>query len=117
MSFVGMAGGMEERLVAERGLPFHGLPAKPLVGRGLPGKVKALTTLAGSNLTARDLIRKLGADVVLGTGGKASGSTFARCVARNSRTFASASRAAGSLYSSQWPKELRPGCTIAKLKP
>src|SRR3982750_253439 len=29
VSFVGMTGGMEERLVADRGLPFHGLPAKP----------------------------------------------------------------------------------------
>jgi len=69
VSFVGMAGGMEERLVADRGLPFHGLPAKPLVGRGLLGKAKALATLAGSTLTARDLIREVGADVVLGTGG------------------------------------------------
>lgn len=72
VSFVGMTGGMEERLVADRGVPFHGLPAKPLVGRGLLGKVKALTTLAGSTLTARGLIREVGADVVLGTGGYVS---------------------------------------------
>src|SRR5436309_4661604 len=72
VSFVGMAGGMEERLVADRGLPFHGLPAKPLVGRGLLGKVKALTTLAGSAAAARKLIRETGADIVLGTGGYVS---------------------------------------------
>jgi UDP-N-acetylglucosamine--N-acetylmuramyl-(pentapeptide) pyrophosphoryl-undecaprenol N-acetylglucosamine transferase len=72
VSFVGMTGGMEERLVADRGLPFHGLPAKPLVGRGLLGKAKALTTLMGSAFTARGLIREAGADVVLGTGGYVS---------------------------------------------
>ncbi|MFL6263532.1 MAG: undecaprenyldiphospho-muramoylpentapeptide beta-N-acetylglucosaminyltransferase [Thermoanaerobaculia bacterium] len=72
VSFVGMAGGMEERLVAGRGLPFHGLPAKPLVGRGLLGKARALATLAGSTLTARVLIRQVGADIVLGTGGYVS---------------------------------------------
>jgi UDP-N-acetylglucosamine--N-acetylmuramyl-(pentapeptide) pyrophosphoryl-undecaprenol N-acetylglucosamine transferase len=72
VSFVGMAGGMEERLVADRGVPFHGLPAQPLVGRGPLGKVKALTTLMGSAFTARGLIRKVGADVVLGTGGYVS---------------------------------------------
>ncbi|HEY3568315.1 MAG TPA: undecaprenyldiphospho-muramoylpentapeptide beta-N-acetylglucosaminyltransferase [Thermoanaerobaculia bacterium] len=72
VSFVGTTGGMEERLVADRGVPFHGLPAKPLVGRGLLGKVKALTTLTGSALTARGLIREVGADVVLGTGGYVS---------------------------------------------
>jgi UDP-N-acetylglucosamine--N-acetylmuramyl-(pentapeptide) pyrophosphoryl-undecaprenol N-acetylglucosamine transferase len=72
VSFVGMAGGMEERLVADRGLPFHGLPAKPLVGRGPLGKVKALATLVGSAFTARGLIREVGANVVLGTGGYVS---------------------------------------------
>src|SRR3954464_15161970 len=65
VSFVGMAGGMEERLVSRRGLAFRGLRAKPLVGRGLLGKVKALTTLTGSTLTARGLIREAGAYVVL----------------------------------------------------
>jgi UDP-N-acetylglucosamine--N-acetylmuramyl-(pentapeptide) pyrophosphoryl-undecaprenol N-acetylglucosamine transferase len=72
VSFVGMAGGMEERLVGEHGIPFHGLPAKPLVGRGLLGKVKALTTLAGSAAAARKLIRETGAGIVLGTGGYVS---------------------------------------------
>ena len=72
VSFVGMAGGMEERLVGERGVPFHGLPAKPLVGRGLLGKARALATLSGSTVTARGLIRRVGAGVVLGTGGYVS---------------------------------------------
>lgn len=72
VSFVGMAGGMEERLVGERGLPFHALPARPLVGRGLPGKVQALATLARSAFAARRLVRETGAGVVLGTGGYVS---------------------------------------------
>ena len=72
VSFVGMVGGMEEGLVAARGIPFHGLPARPLVGRGPLGKIKALTTLVGSAFTARGLIREAGADVVLGTGGYVS---------------------------------------------
>src|SRR4051794_32668133 len=72
VSFVGMAGGMEERLVGERGIPFHGLSAKPLVGRGPVAQVKALATLAGSALAARRLVRDIGADAVLGTGGYVS---------------------------------------------
>jgi UDP-N-acetylglucosamine--N-acetylmuramyl-(pentapeptide) pyrophosphoryl-undecaprenol N-acetylglucosamine transferase len=72
VSFVGMAGGMEERLAGERGIPFHGLPAKPLVGRGLLGRARALATLAGSGMAARRLVRELGAGVVLGTGGYVS---------------------------------------------
>jgi UDP-N-acetylglucosamine--N-acetylmuramyl-(pentapeptide) pyrophosphoryl-undecaprenol N-acetylglucosamine transferase len=67
-----MTGGMEERLVGERGIPFHGLPAKPLVGRGPLGQAKALATLAGSALAARSLVREIGADIVLGTGGYVS---------------------------------------------
>ncbi|PYQ63299.1 MAG: undecaprenyldiphospho-muramoylpentapeptide beta-N-acetylglucosaminyltransferase [Acidobacteria bacterium] len=72
VSFVGMAGGMEERLVGERGIPFHGLPAKPFVGRGFLGKTRALATMVSSTVAARGLIRETGADVVLGTGGYVS---------------------------------------------
>jgi UDP-N-acetylglucosamine--N-acetylmuramyl-(pentapeptide) pyrophosphoryl-undecaprenol N-acetylglucosamine transferase len=72
VSFVGVAGGMEERLAGERGVPFHGLPAKPLVGRGPLAKVGALATLTRSALAARALARGIGADVVLGTGGYVS---------------------------------------------
>jgi UDP-N-acetylglucosamine--N-acetylmuramyl-(pentapeptide) pyrophosphoryl-undecaprenol N-acetylglucosamine transferase len=72
VSFVGMAGGMEERLAGERGLPFHGLAAKPLVGRGLVGKARALATLAGSTVAARRLVGEIAPRVVLGTGGYVS---------------------------------------------
>ncbi|HEV7507241.1 MAG TPA: undecaprenyldiphospho-muramoylpentapeptide beta-N-acetylglucosaminyltransferase [Thermoanaerobaculia bacterium] len=72
VSFTGMAGGIEERLAGERGIPFHPLPARPLVGRGIAAKLGALTTLARSAGAAKRLIREIGADVVLGTGGYVS---------------------------------------------
>ncbi len=75
VSFTGSETGLEARLVAERSagdIPFHPLPARPLVGRGIAGKVRALATVASSALAAARLIRRLEVDVVLGTGGYAS---------------------------------------------
>jgi UDP-N-acetylglucosamine--N-acetylmuramyl-(pentapeptide) pyrophosphoryl-undecaprenol N-acetylglucosamine transferase len=72
VSFTGMAAGMEAGLVAARGIDFHPLPARPLVGRGLAGKARALATVAASSFAARRLLRALGADAVLGTGGYVS---------------------------------------------
>jgi UDP-N-acetylglucosamine--N-acetylmuramyl-(pentapeptide) pyrophosphoryl-undecaprenol N-acetylglucosamine transferase len=72
VSFTGSTAGLEERLVTARGLPFHPLPARPLVGRGLAGKARALTTVMSSGVAAAGLIRRLGVDVVLGTGGYVS---------------------------------------------
>lgn len=73
VSFAGSATGLEARLVPARGIPFHALPARPLVGRGTGEKIRALATAGRSALAARRLVRALGADVVLGTGGYASG--------------------------------------------
>lgn len=64
--------GMEARLVAQRGLDFLELPARPLVGRGPVGQVRALWTLGRSTLAAREAIRRLGAHAVVGTGGYVS---------------------------------------------
>lgn len=72
VSFVGGETGMERRLVGERGLPFHALPARPFLGRGLLGKARAAVTLATSGIAAARLVRRLGAHVVLGTGGYVS---------------------------------------------
>ena len=72
VDFAGAAEGMEARLVAERGLPFHPLPARALVGRGPLDQLRALWTLASSTLAARRLVRRLGAAVVVGTGGYVS---------------------------------------------
>jgi UDP-N-acetylglucosamine--N-acetylmuramyl-(pentapeptide) pyrophosphoryl-undecaprenol N-acetylglucosamine transferase len=72
VSFAGSGTGLEARIVPERGIPFHALPAQPLVGRGVLGKVRSLATLALSGRAAAKLIRRLGVDVVLGTGGYVS---------------------------------------------
>lgn len=72
VDFTGAAAGMEARLVGERGLPFHAIPALPFVGRGLVDRLRALWTLVLSTLAARRLIRGLGIAVVVGTGGYVS---------------------------------------------
>ena len=72
VSFVGSPQGFEARLVPERGIPFHALPARPVVGRGLLGKVKAGLTLLASTWRGLGLARRLRPDAVLGTGGYAS---------------------------------------------
>ncbi len=72
VSFVGSAHGLEASLVADRGIAFHPLEARPLVGQGALGKVKALVTVAVSALAARRLLGRLGARAVVGTGGYVS---------------------------------------------
>jgi len=72
VGYAGAATGMEARLVAEHGLPFHALPARPVVGRGLVDRLLALLTLLRSALAARRLVRRLGVAVVIGTGGYVS---------------------------------------------
>lgn len=72
VSFAGNETGLEARIVPERGIPFYALPAKPMVGRGLMGRVQSLATLAASGRAASRLIRELEVDVVLGTGGYVS---------------------------------------------
>lgn len=72
VSWAGAQNGMENRLVTERGLAFHSLAARPVVGRGPWGKLRALLTLARSTLKARTLVRRLGARLVVGTGGYVS---------------------------------------------
>jgi UDP-N-acetylglucosamine--N-acetylmuramyl-(pentapeptide) pyrophosphoryl-undecaprenol N-acetylglucosamine transferase len=72
VSFAGTSSGLEARLVPERGIDFHVLPARPLLGRGPVARALALATLARSAVSAAGLIRRLGVTAVLGTGGYAS---------------------------------------------
>lgn len=72
VNWVGREEGMERNLVRSRGLPFHSLPARALVGRGPLAKVAALATLAGAAVSARRLVERLDAKLVLGTGGYVS---------------------------------------------
>ncbi len=72
VSWMGRMSGMERQLVEAHGLPYHGLPAKAVVGRGPLQKAIALGTLGSSAWRARQMIGDLAADVVLGTGGYVS---------------------------------------------
>jgi UDP-N-acetylglucosamine--N-acetylmuramyl-(pentapeptide) pyrophosphoryl-undecaprenol N-acetylglucosamine transferase len=72
VSFTGLASGMEARLVAERGLRFDPLPARPVLGKSAGQKAAAIWTLGRSAFAARRLVRRLEASVVVGTGGYVS---------------------------------------------
>jgi UDP-N-acetylglucosamine--N-acetylmuramyl-(pentapeptide) pyrophosphoryl-undecaprenol N-acetylglucosamine transferase len=71
VSFAG-GGGFEAKLVPERGLPFHRLPARPVLGRSIGSKIAALVTVFRGAMAARRIIRRERVDAVLGTGGYAS---------------------------------------------
>jgi len=58
VSFAGTSSGLEARLVPERGIDFHVLPARPLLGRGPVARARALATLARSAVSAAGLIRQ-----------------------------------------------------------
>jgi UDP-N-acetylglucosamine--N-acetylmuramyl-(pentapeptide) pyrophosphoryl-undecaprenol N-acetylglucosamine transferase len=72
VSWMGRMSGIEKELVEARGLPYYGLSAKAVVGRGPFQKVAALGTLAASSWRAKQIIRSSKASVVLGTGGYVS---------------------------------------------
>ncbi len=72
VSWAGDRRGMESRLVPRRKIPFFALAARPVVGQGTAGKLRAGWTLARSALGARALVRRLDAGVVVGTGGYVS---------------------------------------------
>lgn len=72
VSFAGSGTGLEARIVPERGVPFHALPARPVVGKGPLARIGALATLGSSAVAAAGLVRRIGVHVVLGTGGYAS---------------------------------------------
>jgi len=73
VSFAGSPSGIEARLAAERGLPFVALAARPFSGKSLWAKLGALATLVSSARAAQRRIRDGAFDVVIGTGGFASG--------------------------------------------
>ncbi|HSL83169.1 MAG TPA: glycosyltransferase, partial [Thermoanaerobaculia bacterium] len=72
VSFAGRPAGFEARVVPERGVPFHPVASRPLVGKGAVAKLLALATLGTGAVGAARLVRRLGVDAVLGTGGYAS---------------------------------------------
>lgn len=72
VTWTGRPTGMERTLVEGAGTPYVPLPAAPLVGQGVVGKVRALSTLLVSSWRGRRLVRELGAGIVVGTGGYVS---------------------------------------------
>jgi len=72
VSWLGRVAGMERELVEGRGLQYHGLPARAVVGRSTAARATAMTGVGVSAWRARKLIRRLEVDVVLGTGGYVS---------------------------------------------
>jgi UDP-N-acetylglucosamine--N-acetylmuramyl-(pentapeptide) pyrophosphoryl-undecaprenol N-acetylglucosamine transferase len=71
VSYTGTASGMEASIAASRGLDFHPLEASAVTGRGLFARAAAMLVLARSTVTARRLVRRLDARVVVATGGYA----------------------------------------------
>lgn len=68
VSWLGTKGGMEEKLVAEAGLPIHTVRFAAPKG-GFLGKLACLLRLVPAVVAARRILRKLDAKVVLGLGG------------------------------------------------
>lgn len=112
VSFAGTATGMEARLVAARGLDFVPLAARPVVGRSLAGRAKAVATLAGSALRARREIRGRGVDLVIGTGGFASApAVVGAALARRPALLVEPNAAAGA--ANRWLSRVAAGAALA----
>jgi UDP-N-acetylglucosamine--N-acetylmuramyl-(pentapeptide) pyrophosphoryl-undecaprenol N-acetylglucosamine transferase len=72
VTFVGRPQGFERRVATAHGLAYEALPAAPLVGRGPVGKAIGLLRLGSSVIAGRRLVRRLEADIAIGTGGYVS---------------------------------------------
>jgi UDP-N-acetylglucosamine--N-acetylmuramyl-(pentapeptide) pyrophosphoryl-undecaprenol N-acetylglucosamine transferase len=70
--FVGASGGVEGRILPERGVEFCALNVRRVKGMGWRGQVVALLTVPAALRQARRILREFGAQVVLGVGGYAS---------------------------------------------
>ncbi len=69
VSWMGREGGLERRLVVERGLAYDAVAARAWVGRGPLARLSALATTGRSALGAARRLRRRRARLVLGTGG------------------------------------------------
>lgn len=74
--FVGAANGLEKKLVPTFGFTIETLPAGRVRGMSAITKIKGLSGLAASVPAAIMLLKRFGADVVVGTGGYASAPTL-----------------------------------------
>jgi UDP-N-acetylglucosamine--N-acetylmuramyl-(pentapeptide) pyrophosphoryl-undecaprenol N-acetylglucosamine transferase len=72
VSAMGSLRGMEAELYTRHGVPFDGLPAEPVVGQGLAGRLSALRALWRGTLAAARRLDALDARAVVATGGYAA---------------------------------------------
>ena len=67
--YLGDAGRLEGRVVPQRGMPFHPVPALQYPRSGLVAKARFAVGLLSSVLASRRLLKRLGVDMVVGVGG------------------------------------------------
>lgn len=72
LHFIGTPGGQEERLVPAAGHALEVVPSRPVIGRGPLRMLGAVFALARGVWVARGLLRRMGAQLVIGSGGFAS---------------------------------------------
>jgi len=69
IQYMGDAGRLEGRVVPERGIPFHAIPAVQYPRGGVLAKVRFAWGLLRAIIHSRGVLKKLKADLVLGVGG------------------------------------------------
>lgn len=75
LSYVGDPDRLEARVAPQRGYPFHPLSAPKYPRGSALGKVRFAFKLLGATLAARNILKDLDADLVLGVGGYISAPT------------------------------------------
>ena len=70
--YVGSHNSMEEELVRERGLPFHGLTVHPFFGKPITTRVKAICAIPPALYRAATILRKVRAVATMAFGGYVS---------------------------------------------
>jgi len=69
LQYMGDAGRLEGRVVPERGIPFHPIPAVQYPRGGVVAKFRFAWGLLRAIIYSRGVLKKLNADMVLGVGG------------------------------------------------
>jgi len=69
LQYMGDASRLEGRVVPERGIPFHPIPAVQYPRSGVVAKFRFAWELLRAVLHSRRILKKIGADLVLGVGG------------------------------------------------
>ena len=72
LHFIGTERGVGTRYIRDAGYDIDAVASAPLVGRGLAQKLRGASTLLRGTLEARRVLRRIGANLVIGVGGYAS---------------------------------------------